>query len=178
MNWETVGIVSTLIASIATLLTLFYLAIQVRESNKLARSSSLLAVLDGFTNNDVNQGFQYPEILEMSIRGYQNWDNLPLREKSLFDGLMTQKLLHMQKILLYHNNGLIDDGNYIAWLAHTAGMIKTPGGQQWWEHARNILAPDVIIAVDQFLANNPDATSFMDTYAYQFETDQGERLDH
>ena len=50
MNWEAVGIVSTLIASIATLMTLFYLAIQVRESNNLARSSSLLAVLDGLVN--------------------------------------------------------------------------------------------------------------------------------
>ena len=127
MNWEAVGIVSTLIASIATLMTLFYLAIQVRESNNLARSSSLLAVLDGFTNNDVNQGFQYPELLDISTRGYQSWESLPKREKSSFDGLMTQKLLHMQKILLYHNNGLIDDGNYIAWLAHTAAMMKTPG---------------------------------------------------
>jgi type II secretory pathway pseudopilin PulG len=171
MNWETVGIVSTLIASIATLLTLFYLAMQVRESNKLARSSSLLAVLDGFTNNDVNQGFQYPELIDISIRGYRNWENLPVREKSKFDGLMTQKLLHMQKIHLYHDNGLIDDGNYSAWLAHTAGMIKTPGGQQWWRHARSIMAPDVIIAVDQYLANNPEARSFMDTYSYQFEPD-------
>ena len=169
MNWEAVGIVSALIASIATLMTLFYLAIQVRESNKLARSSSLLAVLDGFTNNDVNQGLQYPELLDISTRGYQDWESLPKREKSSFDGLMTQKLLHMQKILLYHNNGLIDDGNYIAWLAHTAGMMKTPGGQQWWKHARNIMAPDVITAVDQYLVSNPDATSFMDTYAYLFE---------
>ena len=84
---------------------------------------------------------------------------------------MTQKLLHMQKILLYHDNGLIDDGNYIAWLAHTAGMIKTPGGQQWWKHARNIFAPDVITVVDQHFANNPDARSFIEIYAYQFEPD-------
>ena len=171
MNWEAVGIISTLVASIATLITLFYLAIQVRESNKLARSSSLLAVLDGFTNNDISQSFQYPELLEVSTRGYQSWDNLPRSEKSKFDGLMTQKLLHMQKILLYHNNGLIDDGNYIAWLAHTAGMMKTPGGEQWWQHARNIMAPDITTAVDQYLADNPGAPSFMDTYPYLFEPD-------
>ena len=171
MNWDAIGAIGELVGALVVLITLIYLAMQVRESNKLARSSSLLAVLDGFTNNDVNQSFQYPELLETSIRGFQNWDNLPVREKSIFDGLMTQKLLHMQKILLYHNNGLIDDGNYIAWLAHTAGMIKTPGGQQWWKHARNILAPDVITAVDQYFANNPDARSFIDIYAYQFEPD-------
>jgi hypothetical protein len=77
MDWEAISSISALVASIATLATLFYLAIQVRESNKVARSSSLLAVLDGFTSNDINQAFQYPELNEVSSRAHVNWDNLP-----------------------------------------------------------------------------------------------------
>ena len=114
---------------------------------------------------------EHPELLEISIRGYQDWNSLPLADKSRFDGLMTQKMLHLQKIIVHHKNGLIDDENYNAWLAHTAAMMKTPGGQQWLKHARNIMAPDIIFEVDQFLANNPDAPSFMETYAYLFDSD-------
>ena len=171
MNWDAVGAIGELASALVVLITLIYLAIQVRESNRLARSSSLLAVMDGFSNNDISQSFQHPELLEISIRGYQDWNSLPLADKSRFDGLMTQKMLHLQKIIVHHKNGLIDDENYNAWLAHTAAMMKTPGGQQWLKHARNIMAPDIIFEVDQFLANNPDAPSFMETYAYLFDSD-------
>jgi len=170
MNWDAIGAIGELASALVVLITLIYLAIQIRESNKLARSSSLLAVLDGFSNNDISQGFQHPELMDISIRGYQDWNSLPLADKSRFDGLMTQKMLHLQKIIVHHKNGLIDDGNYNAWLAHTAGMMKTPGGQQWLKHARNIMAPDIISEIDRFLANNPDAPSFMETYAYQFDS--------
>jgi hypothetical protein len=170
MSWDAIGAIGELASALVVLITLVYLAVQVKESNKLARSSSLLAVLDGFSSNDISQSFQHPELLDISIRGYQDWDSLPLADKSRFDGLMTQKLLHMQKIIVHHENGLIDEGNYNAWLAHTAAMMKTPGGQQWMTHARRIMAPDIISEVDQYIANNPDSPSFMETYAYMFES--------
>ena len=171
MDWEALGSVSALVASIATLATLFYLAIQVRESNRLARSSSLLAVLDGFASNDLNQAFQYPELNEISSRAHLDWENLPKKEKGLFDSLMTQKLLHFQKIMLYHENGLIDEDNYTAWLKHTVGQVITPGGRQWWRHASKIMSADIITIVDEYIASHPSTPSFYDMYPYLFEND-------
>jgi hypothetical protein len=171
MDWEAISSISALVASIATLATLFYLAIQVRESNKVARSSSLLAVLDGFTSNDINQAFQYPELNEVSSRAHVNWDNLPTKDKSLFDTLLTQRLLHFQKIMLYHKNGLIDEDNYSAWLQHTVGQVITPGGRQWWRHAKNILSADIIETVERYIEAHPDTPTFMETYPYFFESE-------
>ena len=169
MDWEIISSISAFVASIATLATLFYLAIQVREANKLARSSSLLAVLDGFTSNDINQGFQYPELNEVSSRGHMSWENLPKKEKGMFDGLMTQRLLHFQKILLYHENGLIDDDNYSAWLQHTVGQLITPGGQQWWAHGKKIMSADIVSSLDNYIESHPDTPSFIQMYPYLFE---------
>ena len=89
----------------------------------------------------------------------------------LFDGLMTQRLLHFQKIMLYHENGLIDDDNYSAWLQHTVGQVITPGGQQWWKHAKTIMSADIVTTVDRYIETHPDTPSFIDMYPYQFEAD-------
>ena len=169
MNWEIVGSISALIASMATLLTLIYLAIQIRESNKLARSSSLQSVIDGYSNMATSHALDNSDHIRVYIEGHKDWEKLPIKDKTIFDFMLSQRILHFENILQHHVNGLIDDEHKTAWLSITCSHITTPGGKQWWVYVQNNFAISLVEEMNQFLLNNPSLPSIMETYAYQFE---------
>ena len=93
MNWIVLEAISAFIASVATLATLIYLAIQIRESNKLARSASLKSVLNDFIEYSVINNLNHPELGELQDRGLMDYDALSEREKAQFEGLLTRDIL-------------------------------------------------------------------------------------
>ena len=129
MNWEVIGVISAFIASVATLLTLFYLAMQLRESNKLARSSSLQAVLEGFSDRFCNSDRETFEVFNKAFRDYQS---LGPFEKQIFQADMSKQLLHFQNVMQLHHHGLIDDVDYAACATYVCSFICTTGGTEWW----------------------------------------------
>jgi len=49
MNWEALGAISELLAAISVFVTLIYLAIQVKENNKVQTINTYNAVVGGFS---------------------------------------------------------------------------------------------------------------------------------
>jgi hypothetical protein len=164
MSWEMIGSISALIASVATLLTLVYLAIQVRESNVLARATSLQSVLSGWTERFNVLNIEHPELQESCNRAHGCWDDASPREKRLFGNQMTINLLQMQNIMQFHEHGLIKDVDYETWLRFLASHVMTPGGKRWWVDTKNVFTPTVVAAIDEYLAENPSTPSMIELF--------------
>lgn len=56
MNWDAIGAIAETIGSVAILITLAYLAVQVRQANKIAQSTSGGALYDLTTTHSLNAG--------------------------------------------------------------------------------------------------------------------------
>ena len=164
MSWEILGSISALIESIATLLTLIYLAIQVRESNKLARDASLQSVLDGYSDRAVQTAIESPEKIQIFWKGHLNYIDLSFDDKSVFDAMMTREVFHLRNVMQHYQNDLIDDKEYKSWLSFVSAHVKTPGGNKCWEHLKVSYFPDVVEAIDGFMKINPSTPPLTDLY--------------
>jgi hypothetical protein len=164
MSWEIIGSISALIASIATLLTLVYLAIQVRESNKLARDASLQSVLDGYSDRAVQQAIESPEKIQIYWKGHLDYTKLSFNDKSVFDAMMTREVFHLRNVMQHYQNGLIDDKEYESWLSFVSSQVITPGGHKCWERVKVSYLPDVVEAIEGFIKINPSIAPLTDLY--------------
>ena len=161
MNWEIVEAISALIASIATLLTLIYLAIQIRDSNRLARSASLQSVIESFLTHVVSPT-NNERTIDITNRGHNDYSKLSNSEKSTFFNDMSRSMLHMQNVMQLHQNGLLDEVDYRAWMTYAASTITSPGGKECWSVLKLSLTPTLVQEIDEFVAKNPSTPSFLD----------------
>jgi hypothetical protein len=169
MNWDVLEAVSAFIASVATLITLIYLAIQIRESNKLARSASLKSILDDFIEYTVVGHLNNPELGDIFDRGQMDYDALTLREKSTFESMLTRDVLQLQNVMQQHEHGLISDTDYQAWLAYISSQLTSPGGMTCWNYMKKVITPTMVSALDDYIEKHPSAPSFIELFSHRFE---------
>ncbi len=169
MNWEAIEAISGLLTTVATLVTLVYLALQIRESNLLARSASIQSVTEGFTDRSLLSRGLNPEFQETIIRGHRDWQQLRNSEKDAFGIFLSVEMMNIQNVLQLHDKALISDVDRDAWMAYAISLIVTPGGMEAWNLVRTGLTPTLVNAVEAFRLANPNAPSQLDLYPYNRE---------
>jgi hypothetical protein len=164
MNWEIIESVSVFVAAVATLITLVYLARQVRDSNKLAKAAALQSVLEGFSDRTLALSIEHPEALDIQVSGHQSFDSLSPRDQFIFGGIINRDVFHMQNVMQLYDFDLVSDDHYDSWLAYTVAMLLTPGGRACWSMMKVSMPPTFVQTLDSYMASNPSAPSFIELY--------------
>jgi hypothetical protein len=167
MNWDAIEAISAAVATVATLGTLIYLAIQIRESNKLSKSASLQSVTEGYTDHVLVPLMQDPELYDVIERGHCDWTALSSAEKSAFLNYLVIEMLHINNVIQLMEKGLIGNADYEAWLARAASNLVTPGGKECWVYLQKNLAPGVVFAMNDFIDKHPNTSSQLDIYPFK-----------
>ncbi|HIG41335.1 MAG: hypothetical protein ABGY96_12475 [bacterium] len=93
MNWEALGALAEIVGAAAVVITLLYLAIQVRHSNRQTESDSLRHTWD--SGNELINAFSASiEIASIVNRGRESFQNLDPDEQLIFE------LLHVRVLNL------------------------------------------------------------------------------
>ena len=83
MNWDAIGAVGELIGAIAVLITLVYLAIQIKAMRDMNRKIAIDGTYTKF--NDMRQSlFQNPEVASLILNGLNNPNDLNSRDQFRF----------------------------------------------------------------------------------------------
>ena len=86
MNWEAIGVVTEIIGTLVVIITLIYLAVQVKQGNKQSELESLRHTLDGF-NQYCDLIVSSKQTANLLNRGRLNIDNLDEDELMQFEHL-------------------------------------------------------------------------------------------
>ena len=126
MNWDAIGAIGELIGGAVVIVTIIYLARQVRQNTHQVRLNSNQAV--DVSNNAAFDPIYIPENHDVWYRGHLDYDSLTDKEAQLFEMLMF-RLLGSFMTTSYH----YDEGGYTNEFYHTleqyfASVISTPGG--------------------------------------------------
>jgi len=95
MNWEAIGAVGEIVGALATVLTLAYLALQIRQNTtsvKAASAGSFRSAQTDF-NALISQNL---ETADLYYRGLEDPDSLSDLEKKAFGNLLGIFVLHLQ----------------------------------------------------------------------------------
>ena len=125
---QDLGSLGEFIASIATLVTLVYLAVQIRQSNRLAKRAAVQSVLAG--RAEVNRFIASdPVLTELFWRGMQSPDELDEIELLRFTTAFSAMSRHYEAIFLDNQEGLLTPGIWRSQESSMKRVLSMPGAQ-------------------------------------------------
>ena len=126
MNWEAINAVSQLVSSIAVVLSVLYLAIQLRSSTRVARVAAMDAAAAAL--RDVTKPFmENAELGRVWRTGLENFGSLSADDQARFFHAAHQFLKAMETIHFHYVYGLLDAQLWEGWRELLRHYVATPG---------------------------------------------------
>lgn len=132
--------IASLISSVAVLLSLVYLALQVRQTERNQR-----AMMDRGRSQQVSQWLQFiaqPEISPLVLRGHALDPTLTEDEKLRYRWCIYPLLLHYEDSFYQHREGMLGDAQYTSTLNHMKNSATTPGFRAAWGDLKDRFPPE------------------------------------
>lgn len=144
MSIQDLGSIGELIAALATIGTLIYLAIQIKANTNSMATASRQAVANEF--RDFNRlNLEYPHEWVLGLNSYPE---IEFESRTRFASIFHDLLLFFQSAQALFESGNLDEGTYYGYLTFLATCIRTPGGRSFWEEWRTTYTPEMVAAID------------------------------
>lgn len=141
MNWEAIAAISEGIGAIAVVITLAYLALQIRQNTAAMRSTA--------TQGAHDQAAEFyrtlaedPELPLIIARGCQSPDDLSKAEIGRYFAVLQLSLFNFQNWYFQTRDHFMDDTLLSSWSRIVTSFSGTPGFRRFWEARGYIFAPE------------------------------------
>lgn len=157
MNWEAISAIGEVIGALAVVITLAYLARQVRQSN---RQNLLAAFQHNYdsTNQFLTSTLESDELAELVVRGRKSYEKLTASERLRFDHFHLV-VLNIVESHLFQVERTADklEREYASWARQNMkvviqGYFAFPGTRTLWSHLEPFFEPSVRRFVAEALA--------------------------
>jgi hypothetical protein len=155
MSIQEWGAIGEVVGGVAVVLSLLYLASQIRQSTKTAKASSRQSILDKFYDAGWDLG-KHPHLQRALALGLNDFDSLSNEDKSTFAVVSGRYAGNLYNALLLRKAGLLDPETLRLIGNVFVSSISTPGGHQWWQIEGRGFYPQLQEYVDTRLSS-PDA---------------------
>jgi hypothetical protein len=130
VNWEAIGAVGEILGAIAVLITLVYLATQIRQNTAQQRREELVSIQHG--QNAVVAQLQDPRVLGAYVRTAE--DRSPtIQDRGTAFSWIVQYLNHFWLVHELHRNGALDEEQYQLWTGFAVAIVAPKGVRRWWD---------------------------------------------
>jgi hypothetical protein len=150
MTIQDLGSAGEFIAAIATLVTLIYLAIQVRQNTKALRASTFQEVSEAMAQN-VSHLTDHADLAAIALKVSLGEELEPV-ERIRYQGLMLMSLRRLESVYQHHQLGAIDSGQVRGFELSMISLLSQPVALEWWEKAKITFHHDFVKFVDARLA--------------------------
>ena len=126
MNWDAISAVSQLIGSIAVVISVLYLAVQLRSSTRVARVAAMDAAAAAL--RDVTKPFmENAELGRVWRIGLENLEALSPEDQARFFHAAHQFLKALETIHYHYVYGLLDEQLWQGWRELLQHYVNAPG---------------------------------------------------
>ena len=138
-------------------LTLGYLAVQIRHSTKSVEDAAFRDVFSAVT-------VQFSSMLDgpnsdVILKGLVDFNVLTGREKNIFDGLMASLITLVESSFISNEARFVSDETMENWSFYLrTRYLSYPGLREWWQESKQIYIPEAQSWFDQQLQRS-DANS-------------------
>lgn len=156
MTIQDLGSLGELIAAVATIATLGYLAIQIRQNTTSVRAASRFDVASGWRAH--NRQMLDPAVNRAYVKGLHAYPDMPYDERNQFGNLIGDHSVFFQGAFALYEEGQLDRQTYEDYLIWFACQVVTPGGNAFWKEMSPFLVKGAVAAINERLArgNLPD----------------------
>jgi len=151
MNWTKASAVAEILSSVAILITLVYLVVEIQQNAEATQADTRQAILASDQ--------QFLELLvdspELMVLQYQS--DLSDEERIRLSFLSVTFVRMRENNWLQYENGTLDDVTWQAYQGSIVASLSAPQSRAWWQNfgVERIFDPEFISLVDELLANQP-----------------------
>jgi len=144
VNWEAISAIGQIVGALAVVISLLYLAREVRRNARAARVTAMQSI-----NGWLRELGEHPQLTEVWYRGIHDFDSLKGPEIVSFGALALQ-LFHIYGET-YHQQleGHLDPRVWRETEASLRDFIAYPGIQAWWRLRSHWFSEEFVKFVDQ-----------------------------
>lgn len=148
MDWTAIGAVAELLGAIAVVVSIGYLALQVRQNTESVRLGSFQSAIDRVAA--VNSRTSDPHVADVLARGRQSYFDLSPADRLTFGYYMQERLLMYESSLAMVH--LLKPTVREVVEKNIRFHLSFPGVREWWvELGREFLAKDFEDEVDRLI---------------------------
>jgi hypothetical protein len=133
---QDLGAIGELISSVAVVVSLIYLAVQVRENTRTQRITAAQDVIRlSAANNTVLT--TNPQLFYVMSKWGQPEPELTAEELAQYRTLMLSIFAAHWQVHFLHAQGVLDDEIFLAYERRTQGMLASPLAREWWQGTKH-----------------------------------------
>ena len=132
MNWEAIGAVGEIVGAVAVVVSLVYLAVQIRQSSAVSKS---VAIQNWASTSALEKSavFSDPEFAALVVRGYADYDSLSEIDQRRFRNFYIQTMNSFELLFFQFRNGTIDAMFFEGKKGSYLQLFNNPGAHQLWD---------------------------------------------
>ena len=156
VNWEAVAAVVEITGLVGVVVSLLFLAYQVRQNTLQLRQENILRTVRGTL--DTNWLYHRdPEVFELFSKGCESFERLTPQEQAHFHSILIDLSFYLGVVMELRRSGLIDPSAVEINQRFFMGILRSPGGREWWEVVRDTKPmPQPVLDYFQSLLDNPE----------------------
>lgn len=130
MDWDAIGAIGEIIGAIAVVLTLFYLAAQIRSQNKESQANAINTLTQQWAN--ITLMFCDADLNRVWQRGLVSFHDLDDNDRGRFSSVSQNLAQTLEGMFLQRDKGRMDTESWAAIERRSRTLFSAPGLQQWW----------------------------------------------
>ncbi|HUG00350.1 MAG TPA: hypothetical protein VML95_00665 [Longimicrobiales bacterium] len=131
MNWDAVGAIGETVGAIAVVVTLIYLAFQIRQQNRESRIASVHELNEAFRASI--SAFQDPGLADVFSRAKSDFADLGEPERLRFIAMVQGVFRVWEDAFYQFDAGRLDPRIWQAMVTQFSAYLSLPGVQRVWE---------------------------------------------
>lgn len=166
MTLSDLAAIGEAVGGLAVLITVLYLAYQLRQTAIIERTAGQRDLL-GKARNWVELTTTNPQLVAVLRNALNDWDSATPEEQERANGWMLSAGLQAEQALYMWREKLINEQSYKGFIGVVVAIARTPGGAKWWQHARMALGKDIADLIDAELRDAPeDAPNWLEIFPH------------
>ena len=148
MNWEAIGTIAEIVGAAGVIVSLIYLAIQIRYTSRQTNSQALQVTIANFLNNYDN-ATGTTENIEVLRKGLNDFDSLSANEQGRLQSLLHPLNHGFNSVLTMYKAGLLPEQELVATRNTYIAFLISPGGRRWWESFKHAPPREFVAYIDE-----------------------------
>ena len=152
MNWEAIGAVGEILGALAVVVSLVYLASQIRVQNRESRVASVHEILEGFrTLMTVHQDHDRAAVWLTGIAGLENLSDV---QRVQFFAITQHSMRLTEEAYFQRQAGRLDERLWTAFDAQNKDILTTKGVQEVWALRKHVFSNEFRDFIDSVEGGN------------------------
>ena len=151
MNWDAIGAVGEVVGAVSVVVSLVYLATQIRQGAIAQRAATLQAFAESMAR--ASEELAHDELLGLFLRGQHGFSSLADEDRMSVHLMLVGLFRRFEALLLQMQLGLVDPEVATMFMKPIHGMAPLPGVRDWWSQWHGIFSAQFVEYVNNAIAN-------------------------